>query len=79
MSKGEKPKGNNLTEGGFDEGTNNASYADVDSGRNPSRLAELEFEKRNAQGLASEGSMGSKNGGATDKGQYGNLDREEDA
>jgi len=78
-SKGELPKGKNLTEGGFDAGASNASYADVGSGRNPSRLAELEFEKRNAAGLASEGSMGARVGGVTDKGQYGNLDRDESA
>lgn len=76
-SKGELPKGKNLKEGGFDSGASNASYADVDSGRNPSRLAELEFEERNAEGLASEGSMGARVGGVTDKGQYGNLDRDE--
>lgn len=78
-SKGEQPKGKNLTEGGFDEGASNASYVDVESGRNPSRFAELEFERRNAGGLVSEGSMGSRVGGVTDKGQYGNLDRDESA
>ncbi|QDS75904.1 hypothetical protein FKW77_002633 [Venturia effusa] len=79
VRKGEMPKGKNLTEGGFDQGASNASYADVESGRNPSRLAELEFEKRNAKGLVSEGSMGSRVGGVTDKGQYGNLGNDESA
>ncbi|TLD28064.1 hypothetical protein E2P81_ATG06410 [Venturia nashicola] len=77
--RGDKPKGKNLTEGGFDSGASNASYADIESGRNPSRLAELEFEKRNAKGFVSEGSTGATAGGVTDKGQYGNLDREESA
>jgi hypothetical protein len=79
VSSGEKPKGKNLTEGGFDEGTSNASYAEIGSGRDPSRLAELEFERRNAEGTASQGSMGPSAGGVTDEGQYGQLDREEDA
>jgi hypothetical protein len=78
-SSGEKPKGRNLTEGGFSEGASNASYAEIGSGRDPSRLAELEFERRNAEGTASEGSMGPRVGGVTDKGQYGQLDRDEDA
>ncbi|KAE9969785.1 hypothetical protein EG328_001764 [Venturia inaequalis] len=78
-SKGELPKGKDLTEGGFDAGASNASYADVESGRNPSRLAEAEFERRNAGGLVSEGSTGPRVGGVTDKGQYGDLGRDESA
>lgn len=79
VSSGEKPKGHNLTEGGFDEGAPNASYAEIGSRRDPSRLAELEFERRNAEGANSEGSMGPRVGGVTDKGQYGQLERETDA
>jgi len=78
-SSSQKPAGSNLQEGGFDEGAPNASYAEVGSSRDPSRFTENEFERRNAEGLVAEGSMGSRSGGVTDQGQYGQLDREEDA
>jgi hypothetical protein len=75
----QRPAGSNLTEGGFDEGAPNASYAEIGSREDPSRLTEKEFERQNAEGLVSEGSMGPRQGGYTDKGQYGQLNQEEDA
>ena len=46
-----KPKGKNLTEGGFDDddGNNNASYTtDIGSENDPGRAAQQNFQKLNA-------------------------------
>ena len=46
-----KPKGKNLTEGGFDDdnGKNNASYtAEIGSENDPGRVAQQNFQKLNA-------------------------------
>jgi len=74
----QRPAGSNLTEGGFDEGAPNSSYAEIGSGDDPSRLTENEFERQDAEGLVAEGSLGPRQGGYTDKGQYGGLNQDED-
>ncbi|MCJ1359365.1 MAG: hypothetical protein MMC33_009367 [Icmadophila ericetorum] len=50
-----KPKGKNLTEGGFDsDDKNNASFnADIGSENNPGRAAELNFQKQAASNVGS--------------------------
>jgi len=49
--KGGKPKGKNLTEGGFEsyDGKNGSFNGDIGGKDDPGREAEFEFERRNAQ------------------------------
>jgi len=69
-----KPKGTNITEGGFDSGAPNASFNnEIGTENDPGRAAELEFEKSNARVGGAGGYEGANAPGSTDKGQYGAL------
>lgn len=74
-----KPKGKNLTEGGFDDtddsAGNNASFtADIGSENDPGRAAEQGFQRTNA---AVAGSGGPRQDDVTGKGQYDVLEKEQ--
>lgn len=71
-----KPKGKNLTEGGFDDtddsAANNASFtADIGTENDPGRLAEQGFQRTNA---AVAGGGGPRQDEVTGKGQYDVLE-----
>lgn len=70
-----KPKGSGLQEGGFDAGAPNASFtADIGSRRDPGRVAEQQFENRNAHSGNDAGYHASYSGG---QGGFENLDEEQ--
>ncbi|MCJ1462140.1 hypothetical protein MMC07_000740 [Pseudocyphellaria aurata] len=74
-----KPKGKDLTEGGFDDvddsAANNASFtADIGSENDPGRAAEQGFQRTNA---AVAGSGGPRQSEVTGKGQYDVLEGEQ--
>lgn len=75
ISHGGKPKGKNLTEGGFDDDpSNNASFtAEIGSGNDPGRVSESIFQ-RQAESVA--GGGGPRQGGVRGEGQYAVLDDE---
>ena len=76
ISHGGKPKGKNLTEGGFeDDPSNNASFtAEIGSENDPGRLSESVFQ-RQAETVAGGGR--SRQGGARGEGQYAVLEDEQ--
>ena len=66
-----KPKGKNLTEGGFDSDAPNASFnTDIGSEEDPGRLAEHKYQKREAIGS---NDAGMSSPGNTAGGIYDNL------
>lgn len=74
-----KPKGKNLTEGGFDDtddsAANNASFAaDIGTENDPGRMAEHGFQRTNA---AVAGGGGPRQEEVTGKGQYDVLEGEQ--
>lgn len=76
ISHGGKPKGKNLTEGGFDDDpSNNASFtAEIGSENDPGRVSESVFQ-RQAESVA--GGRGSRQGGVRGEGQYAVLEDEQ--
>lgn len=76
ISHGGKPKGKNLTEGGFDDDpSNNASFtAEIGSENDPGRVSESVFQ-RQAESVA--GAGGSRQGGTRGEGQYAVLEDEQ--
>lgn len=76
ISYGGKPKGKNLTEGGFDDDpSNNASFtAEIGSENDPGRVSESVFQ-RQAESVA--GGGGSRQGGVRGEGQYAVLEDEQ--
>ena len=74
-----KPKGKNITEGGFDSSAPNASFnnAEIGSKKDPGRVAEANYQLRDAQPGADAGRP--KDKGTTGDSQYGALNREEAA
>ncbi|KAI9742177.1 MAG: hypothetical protein M1818_004077 [Claussenomyces sp. TS43310] len=74
-----KPKGANLTDGGFDSDAKNASFStDIGSENDPGRAAEQKFATattRNEAGLAASAAQQ----GGTEGNQYGTLDSEKTA
>ncbi|KAL9105297.1 MAG: hypothetical protein Q9187_008737, partial [Circinaria calcarea] len=70
-----KPKGKNLTEGGFDDDPkNNASFnSDIGTEDDPARGAELQFQKRVAATVGS----GPRQTGVTGDGQYDVLETDQ--
>ena len=70
-----KPKGKNLTEGGFDDDPkNNASFnSDIGNEDDPGRVAELQFQKRQAATVGS----GPKQSSITGDGQYDILETDQ--
>lgn len=76
ISHGGKPKGKNLTEGGFDEDpSNNASFtAEIGSKNDPGRVSESIFQ-RQAESVAGDG--GPRQGGVSGEGQYAVLEDEQ--
>lgn len=76
ISHGGKPKGKNLTEGGFDDDpSNNASFtAEIGSQNDPGRVSENFFQQQ-AESVASGG--GPRQGGLRGEGQYAVLEDEQ--
>lgn len=76
-----KPKGANLTEGGFDsDNAQNASTnAEIGSEDDPGRAAEAQFQKATAHTAADSAGSGMKQKGITDDGQFDALPAEEEA
>lgn len=70
-----KPKGKNITEGGFDDDPkNNASFnSDIGTEDDPARGAELQFQKRVAATVGS----GPRQSGVTGDGQYDVLETDQ--
>ena len=75
-----KPKGTNLTEGGFDsDDSKNASFtADIGSKDDPGRLAEQKFQRSNADSAPDAG-RGPRQKLASGEGQYDTLDADQQA
>lgn len=78
-----KPKGKNITEGGFDTGAPNASgNTDIGSKNDPGRVAELQFQKETTQSAYDAGNgprqAGGKVSGERDP-AYGVLKSDETA
>ncbi|KAF2431312.1 hypothetical protein EJ08DRAFT_649113 [Tothia fuscella] len=72
----QKPKGRNITEGGFDDSAPNASFNQDIGGKNdPGRLAEQKFAKDNA----SNPTRGGKEEAIDSEGKYDVLKSEEEA
>lgn len=76
-----KPKGTNLTEGGFDsDDTKNASFnAEIGSKDDPGRLAEDKIQRQNADEGASAAQTRQYGQGVGGDNQYSNLDGETQA
>lgn len=76
-----KPKGANLTEGGFDsdDAQNASSNAEIGSEDDPGRVAEAQFQKVMAHTARDSGASGLKQKGITDDGQFDALPAEEEA
>ena len=71
-----KPKGRNITEGGFDSDAPNASFSGDIGGKNdPGRAAELKFAEMNAQAAHDAGS-GPRQKEITGDGQFDVLKEE---
>ena len=70
-----KPKGKNLTEGGFDDDPkNNASFnSDIGTENDPGKAAELQFQKQQAATVGS----GPRQSGITGDGQYDILETDQ--
>ena len=75
----QKPKGKNLTEGGFDDDpSNNASFtADIGSDNDPGRVAEAAFQRRNAESGPDAGGSGPRQKEITGDGQYDVLEADQ--
>ena len=73
-----KPKGKNITEGGFDsDDKNNASFtSDIGDENDPGRLSENKFQRSNAESGPDAGS-GPRQKGLTGDGQYDALETEQ--
>lgn len=72
----QKPKGKNLTEGGFSSDTPNASFGTkIGGGGDPGRVALGEFEKRNARA----GDDIGREGAGRSENAFEGLGRDEDA
>lgn len=77
-----KPKGQNITEGGFDSDAPNASFNnDVGGANDPGRVAELEFAQRSAREGIDSGYSNATQGksGGTDKGGFEKLSDDTEA
>lgn len=76
ISYGGKPKGKNLTEGGFDDDpSNNASFtAEIGSDNDPGRVSESVFQR---QTLSVAGGGGPRQGSVRGEGQYAVLEDEQ--
>ncbi|KAF2798191.1 hypothetical protein K505DRAFT_296976 [Melanomma pulvis-pyrius CBS 109.77] len=73
-----RPKGKNITEGGFDDGAPNASFNNVVGGRkDPGSLAEEKFVRENAK--VAGGGGGTGDGELTGESGFDGLEREEEA
>ncbi|KAF2710000.1 hypothetical protein K504DRAFT_466445 [Pleomassaria siparia CBS 279.74] len=74
-----KPKGKNITEGGFDSDGPNASFnnAEIGSKKDPGRVAEAKFGLENARSGADAGRA--KDTGLTGDSQFDALERSEEA
>jgi len=73
-----KPKGKNITEGGFDSSGPNASFNNEIGGKkDPGRLAEAKFDRENAKVGGDVGRA--KQEGETGDSQFDALDRSEEA
>lgn len=76
----QKPKGANLTEGGFEGGEPNASFnSEIGSQDDPARLAEQKFARENAQSAADAGTGAGRQAGIDGENVYGKLGAEERA
>ncbi|KAF2087431.1 hypothetical protein K490DRAFT_41952, partial [Saccharata proteae CBS 121410] len=74
-----KPKGKNLTEGGFDSDAPNASFnSEIGSKNDPGRVAEAEIQRRQAESGPDAGS-GPRQSGVTGEHPYSALDNETSA
>jgi len=82
LARGEneyKPHGKNITEGGFDSSSPNASFnQEIGTDKDPGRFAERNLEARNAQSTYDSGT-GSRQSGVTGEGTYDALSSEEQA
>ncbi len=82
LDKGKlKPKGRNITEGGFDsDDSKNASFnADIGSDNDPGRAAELKLQRENAQAAGDAGSGPRQKGMENDGVGYETLKTDEEA
>jgi hypothetical protein len=71
-----RPKGKNITEGGFDDSAPNASFnQEIGTSKDPGRLAEANYQNRNAQSGADSGQP--KQSGDTGDSVYDILNSEE--
>ena len=72
-----KPKGKNITEGGFDSSAPNASFnnTEIGSKKDPGRVAEAKFQRENAQVA---GAIGKQKGDIEESG-FEALKRDEEA
>jgi hypothetical protein len=74
-----KPKGNNITEGGFDASAPNASgTTEIGTDKDPGRVAEQNFALRDAQPGADAGA-GPRQGAVTGSTKFDALDTEKEA
>lgn len=74
-----KPKGKNITEGGFDDSAPNASFnQEIGTEKDPGRVAEQQFEARNAQSGFDSG-RGPRQNGVTGETAYDALNSNESA
>jgi len=69
----QKPHGRNIQEGGFDADASNTSYTEIGSEQDPGRVAEQEFQRRDARAA---GSTGGGESEITGDGQYDSLKEE---
>lgn len=75
----QKPKGKNITEGGFDSDAPNASFnGEIGGKKDPGRVAEAQFQKSNAQS-GGDVAGGPKQSGLSGGSPYEALKREEGA
>jgi hypothetical protein len=75
----QKPKGKNITEGGFDSSAPNASFnQEIGTKKDPGRVAEAAFEARNAQS-GFEGARGPRQNGVTGESGFDALKADESA
>lgn len=76
-----KPKGRNITEGGFDsDDSKNASFnAEIGTENDPGRAAELKLQKENAGAAGDAGSGPRQKGIQNDRWTYETLETDEEA
>ena len=80
-TKSGKPKGKNITEGGFDSNPdNNASFtSDIGDENDPGRAAENKFQRQTMESGADAGGSGPRQKELTKDGQYDVLETEQSA